>query len=98
MIRGQKNYLRNVQLRVSIGLLEEEGRLQVVGGPQESILAQTELAVELIPGRLSSGALAKEIRRKLGSKRSDLKLSALTLPLEEFQQFIPPGGGDIVSS
>jgi predicted ribosome quality control (RQC) complex YloA/Tae2 family protein len=98
MIRGQKNYLKNVQLHVSIGLLEEEGSLRVVGGPQESVLAQTELAVELIPGRLSSGALAKEIRRKLASKRSDLGPSALALPLEEFQQFIPPGGGDIVSS
>jgi predicted ribosome quality control (RQC) complex YloA/Tae2 family protein len=98
MIRGQKNYLRNVQLRISIGLLEEEGGLQVVGGPQESVHAQTELAVEIIPGRLSSGALAKEVRRKLASKMSDLRPSALALPLEEFQQFIPPGGGDIISS
>lgn len=96
MIRGQKSYVRNVPLRVSIGLVEEEEGLQVIGGPPEAVNARTELAVDIIPGRLSSGALAKEIRRRLVSARPELRELILATPLEELQRFIPPGGGEIV--
>lgn len=97
MIKGQKNYIRNVQLRVSIGLIEGPEGLQVIGGPPESVKAQTKLAVGVIPGRLSSGALAKEIHRRLASKRPELRQSILSIPLDELQRFIPPGGGEIIA-
>jgi len=96
MIRGQKNYVRNVQLRISIGVIEGEEGLQVVGGPPESVKAQTKLAVDIIPGRLNSGALAKEIRRRLASKGPELRQSILSIPLDELQRFIPPGGGETI--
>jgi len=96
MISGQKNYVRHVQLRLSIGLIEEKDGFQVIGGPPEAVEAQTKLAVDIVPDRLSSGALAKEIRRRLASKRPALKQLILATPLEEFQRFIPTGGGEIV--
>jgi len=97
MVRGQKNYVRNVLLRVSIAVVEGEEGLQVIGGPPEVVKAQTELAVDIIPGRLSSGALAKEIRRRLASKRSELRRLILRIPLDEIQRFIPPGGGEFAA-
>ena len=97
MVRGQKNYIRNVQLRVSIGLVEAEEGLLVIGGPPEAVKAQTKLAVDIIPGRLGSGALAKEIRRRLAFKKPELGQSILATPLDEFQRFIPPGGGETVT-
>jgi len=97
MIRGQKNYVRNVQFRLSIGLVEGEEGPQVVGGPSEAVKAQTRLVVDIVPGRLSSGALAKEIRRRLASKKPELRQMILGIPLEELQRFIPPGGSEIAN-
>ena len=98
MIRGQKNYIRNVQLRISLGLIEGSHGFEVIGGSLDAVQAQTKLAVEIVPGRTSSGALAKEIRKRLSSKKPELKALILATPLEELQRFIPPGGGEIVSN
>ena len=95
MIRGQKNFLRHIQLRISIGLLEEPEGLQVIGGPPEATKKHTGLAVDIIPGRLTSGALAKDIRKALASKRLELRKSIIALPIEEIQRFIPAGRGEI---
>ena len=97
MIRGQKNYLKHLQLRVSIGLLEESEGLQVIGGPPEATKKHTKSTVDIIPGRLTSGALAKDIRKALASKRLEIRKSILTFPIEEIQRFIPAGRGEIVS-
>lgn len=98
MIRGQKNYVRNVQLRISIGVIETPEGLQVIGGPPNSIKAQAKLVVDIIPGRLSSGFLAKEIRKRLIFGNLELKSLILAIPLEEIQHFIPPGGGEIMTT
>ncbi|MCJ7634703.1 NFACT family protein [Candidatus Bathyarchaeota archaeon] len=96
MIRGQKNYVRNVQLQVSIGLIEDSEGLQVIGGPSDSVKVQTKLVVDIVPGRPNSGSVAKEIRTRLVSKRLELKGLILAIPLDELQRFIPPGGGEII--
>ena len=95
MIRGQKTSLRHIQLRISIGLLEEQEGLQVIGGPPEAVKKHTGSTVSIIPGRLTSGALAKDIRKALASKRLELRKSIITIPLEEIQRFIPAGRGEI---
>jgi hypothetical protein len=69
----------------------------VIGGPPEATKKHTKSTVDIIPGRLSSGALAKDIRKALASKRLEIRKSILTFPIEEIQRFIPAGRGEIVS-
>ncbi len=97
MIRGQRNYVRNVHLQISIGLIEDSEGLQVIGGPSDSVKVKTKLVVDIAPGRSKSGLMAKEIRTRLVSKRLDLKGLILAIPLDEIQRFIPPGGCEIIS-
>ena len=95
MIRGQKNILRHIQLRIAIGVVEESGFLQVIGGPPEAVMKRTISAVSIMPGRLTSGALAKDIRRALAYKMPGLRASIARLRVEEIQSFIPAGRGEM---
>jgi predicted ribosome quality control (RQC) complex YloA/Tae2 family protein len=97
MIRGQRNYLRNIPLQISIGIIEKDDQLLIIGGAVSAIASQTQCAVSLVPGRKTSGGLAKEIRYNL-SKKAPIKLreKILKLSIEEIQRFIPPGKSELL--
>jgi len=97
MIRGKKNYVRRVPLRVAIGIKVENDEILVIGGPLEAIKHHAKAYVELVPGDVASGTLAKKILQTLSKKLpKDLARRVLRLPLEEVQRFIPPGGARIL--
>ncbi|MFQ6064048.1 MAG: ribosome rescue protein RqcH [Candidatus Bathyarchaeia archaeon] len=94
MIRGSKNYVRNVSLEVAIGIKVKDEHLMVIGGPLEAIAKHAEVYVKLVPGRQKSAALARRIRQALAEKaQEELRRRILDLPLEEIQRFIPLGRG-----
>ncbi len=96
MIRGSKNYVRNVPLRVAIGVKMREEQPMIIGGPVEAISKQTSTYVEIIPGKQSSGKLAKRMRRLLSKKAPKaLEKRLLKIPLDEIQKFIPSGRGKV---
>jgi hypothetical protein len=96
MIYRPKNYIRGVQLEVAVGVKREGERFIVIGGPLDAIVENTNLYVRLIPGRESSGKLAKQIRSKLAHLASDEeRKEVLKTSLDEIQKFIPPGRGTI---
>ncbi|MEA2089840.1 MAG: ribosome rescue protein RqcH [Thermoproteota archaeon] len=96
MIRGKKNYLRNVPLKVAIGIKVEKERVLVVGGPPEAIASQTNIYIEIVPGEEKSSKLAKKLRRIWAEKASEkLRKHVLEIRLEEIQRFIPSGRGRI---
>jgi len=95
IVRGKKNYVRNVQLRVAIGILGKENQVVVVGGPSEAIKRQTNIYVEIVPGQQKSTTLAKQIRRLLTEKTlSEWRKQISEASLEEIQSFIPLGKGE----
>lgn len=98
MIHGSKNYVRNVPLRVAIGIETKGEHLIIVGGPVEAMSKQTGTYVEIIPGDQSAGRLAKQIRRLLAGKAPKaLRKRILKIPLDEIQRFVPPGRGAVKS-
>jgi len=97
MIHGRKNYVRNVPLRVAIGVRMEEERPSVIGGPTDAIAKQTNIHVQMIPGKQKSGDLAKQIQQLLIKKApKHIQKQILEVPLGEIQQFIPLGKGQII--
>jgi len=96
IIRGSKNFVRNVPLRVTVGVEIKEEAPMIIGGPVEAVSKQTSTYVEIVPGKQSSGKLAKEIRRRLAEKAPKAsEKTILKIPLEEIQKFIPSGRGAI---
>ncbi len=97
MIRGAKNYIRNVPLAVAIGVQIKE-YARIIGGPPKAVSKHTKIYVEIVPGDHKSGELAKQIRRILAEKTpEDLRKQVIEIPLEEIQVFIPSGKGNIKS-
>jgi predicted ribosome quality control (RQC) complex YloA/Tae2 family protein len=96
MVRGQKNYIRNVPLRVSIGVMEKDGKIAVIGGPVSAINTHSQYRVEIVPGRHTSGKMAKEIRNTIATfVTKELRNKILRLKLEDIQRFIPAGKSEI---
>lgn len=97
MIYGKKNYLRQVPLRTSIGVLMTEETINVIGGPKDAVTSQTSLYVEITPGEQPSGTLVKQIRERLAQKApGQWQEKLLALSLEEIQNFIPSGKGVVL--
>ena len=96
MIRGTKNFVRGVPLKVAVGVKIDGENVVVVGGPAEAIAKQTGFYVEIVQGTQKSSQLAKQIRHLLSTKVSEeLKRTVTAIPIDEFQSFIPLGRGKL---
>jgi len=96
IIQGTKNYVRSVPLRIGIGVLLEKEYLTVVGGPAKTISKQTNLYVELVPGKQEGSALAKQVRGLLVEKASkNWHQKILAVSNEELRGFVPFGKGEV---
>jgi hypothetical protein len=95
IIKGTKNYFRNIPLQIAIGIKTEEEYLKVIGGSVEAVAKQANAYVKVVPGKLTSSKLAKQIRFLLAKKAPEsLRKGILEIPLEEIQKFIPLGEGE----
>jgi len=96
MIRGQKNFVHNIPLRIAIGIVEEGENISVIGGPTSAIAKHARYKVELVPGRRSSGEIAKIIRGSLAAVATkELREKILKIKVEDIQRFLPPGNSEI---
>lgn len=97
MVYGPRNYLRGVEPRLRVGLVEEGGEIKVVCGPPTAIEKESLVSVELAPGELKSSELAKLIVKKLFERAPQkIKDGIKRLNLTEIQNLIPSGKGRIV--
>ncbi|MGB6681103.1 MAG: ribosome rescue protein RqcH [Candidatus Bathyarchaeia archaeon] len=97
MIRGKRNYDRGVELKIAIGVSEENGNVIFVAGPPSAIEKQAEAYVELVPGRTSSGKLAKKIIEILkASSRENISEKIDRTNFDEVTRLIPAGKGEII--
>jgi len=97
MIHGSKNYVRNVPLKVAVGVKAEDDYLLVVGGPPQAVSKQADTHVEIAPGEHKSSEIAKRIRKQLAAQASKaLRKQILGIPLEDIQRFIPLGKGRLI--
>jgi Tfp pilus assembly protein PilZ len=97
IIQSPKNYIRQVPLRLAIGLQKTDERLRVIGGPVEAVRKQTGIFVEIAPGGESSAKLAKQLRHLLSERALEDQETARKMRIEEIQQFIPMGKGTIIT-
>ncbi len=98
MIRGKKNYVRKTKLQLAIGVDFKKTSYTVIGGPKEAVENKTDIYVEIVPGDLSSGKLARKIKQAMSQKASEAhKKTVASIPLEEIQAFIPFGRGSMLT-
>jgi predicted ribosome quality control (RQC) complex YloA/Tae2 family protein len=86
IIRGKRNYVKDVELKVAIGMIEYEGVELLMCGPRTAVSQRTEKYLILSPGKTKKTNIAK-------------KLSSLfKISLDEIMKLLPPGDADIAES
>ncbi|MGD0496726.1 MAG: ribosome rescue protein RqcH [Candidatus Bathyarchaeia archaeon] len=99
VVRGERNWMRGVPLRVAVGVALDEGTgvARIGGGPVEAVKAKTNVYVVIVPGDLSGKELFKRVLRSLAEKVSkELREAILTLSVESVREFIPFGKGTVL--
>lgn len=95
MVRGRRNYVRNVPLRVGIGV---DGDGNLIAGPVDAVSTRAKAYVVLTPGDQESSRVAKAVKEELAKRvGGDLAEKVRAIPIEEIQRFVPPGRSAIAT-
>ncbi|MDD1708125.1 MAG: NFACT RNA binding domain-containing protein, partial [Methanoregulaceae archaeon] len=97
VIRGEREYFRDVPLACAIGLMQAP-ELAVIGGPPSAVAKKTDLFVVLKPGTFEPNDTAKKVLRTLRDRAGEEEAKSLkaVLNTDQIAAFVPPGGSDIV--
>ncbi|HOB18294.1 MAG TPA: ribosome rescue protein RqcH [Candidatus Methanoculleus thermohydrogenotrophicum] len=96
IVRGERQYFRNVPLGVAIGL-QVAPEVAVIGGPPRAIAGRAKAWVTLQPGKYEPNDIARRVIRALREKLPEDAWKGLknVLNTEAVAAFVPPGGSDI---
>ncbi len=91
VIRGKRNYYKDVGLAAAIGIIFNEEK-RFVGGPVSAIRGKAQFVIEIEPGEFNQNDLSKKIYRMLVDKFEDKKLIKTIASPDRIAMFLPPGG------
>jgi predicted ribosome quality control (RQC) complex YloA/Tae2 family protein len=95
VIRGDRTYFRDVAASVAVGVACEP-ETRVLGGPPSAVGPQTETAVRLEPGRYAQNDAAKMVYRKFRERFADQSFVRKVASPDRIQEFLPPGGSELL--
>ncbi|HEY6586544.1 MAG TPA: ribosome rescue protein RqcH [Candidatus Methanoperedens sp.] len=94
VIRGKRNYFKDVMLGAALGLeLGEEKRL--IGGPLSAVRKTAQFILEVEPGEFNQNDISKKIYRLLNEKFEDKKLIKTIASPDRIAMFLPPGSSRV---
>jgi predicted ribosome quality control (RQC) complex YloA/Tae2 family protein len=93
IVRGDRNYVKDVQVRAAVGIRLDESGCYVIGGPVESVKARAKYSVLIEPGELNQGDAAKKIYRYFleHASQDDAKAIRQAASPDKVAMFMPPG-------
>jgi predicted ribosome quality control (RQC) complex YloA/Tae2 family protein len=94
-IRGDRTYFRDVPAQVAVGV-QCEGETRVVGGPPSAVEPRVATSVRLEPGRYAQNDAAKLVYRQFRERFADQSFVRKVASADRIQEFLPPGGSDLV--
>ncbi|MDP8011770.1 MAG: ribosome rescue protein RqcH [Thermoplasmata archaeon] len=83
IIRGKRNYIRNLPIRIAMGFIKYENTDILMAGPVDAVSSKTNNYVVIIPSESSKTDLAKKLSEKFN------------YPVDEIMKLLPPGPGEI---
>jgi len=97
IVRGQRNWMRGVSLKIAIGVVRENGEVRFVGGPVDAVKAKTNVYAVVVPGDLKGKALFRRVLAVLAGKLpKELREKVLKASVEEIREYIPYNKGRIL--
>ncbi|KAB1196018.1 MULTISPECIES: ribosome rescue protein RqcH [Haloferax] len=95
VIRGDRRYFEDIPAKVAVGI-QCEDETRVIGGPPSAIETRAETMLTLTPGQYAQNDAAKLCYRRLRERFEDKSFVRKIASPDQIQEFLPPGGSDIV--
>ena len=89
IIRGNRNHIRGLNLKIAVGIVDYEGK-RIMAGPVDAVSSHTDNYVIIKPGYTKKEAIAKKILHKINE--------ANIISLDDVVRVLPSGKCDIVDS
>lgn len=87
---GKRNWLRNLPLKVAVGIFDDEGGLRFLGGPVNAVKTKAKVYVVLGPGDLMGKEILKKILQALAVKLSkEQREEIVNSSLEQVRELVP---------
>ncbi len=97
-VNGKRNWMRNVPLKLAIGVVEDE-ETRFVGGAVEAVKAKTKKYVTLVPGDLEGKEFLKQILQALALKLpKEQREKVGKASIEQVREFVPYTKGRLVKN
>lgn len=84
IIRGKRNYIQNIEMRLAVGLIQYEASEKVMCAPETAITSQCTCYVIFGPGDMKKSDFVKKLSK------------AFDIESEEFSRILPPGNVKII--
>ncbi|MCS4541829.1 MAG: NFACT family protein [Euryarchaeota archaeon] len=96
MIRGTRNYIRNIELSLAIGI-KIDNEAKIIAGPVEPIQKLAKYWVTLKPGRIDRAQLAKQLLGTFLQIASDADKALIHqfITADDLLRALPPGSSEI---
>jgi predicted ribosome quality control (RQC) complex YloA/Tae2 family protein len=95
VIRGDRTYFRDVEAEVAVGV-QCEPVTRVVGGPPSAVEKVAETMIRVEPGKFAQNDMATMLYRRLKERFVDQSFVRKVASADRLQEFLPPGGSEIV--
>jgi predicted ribosome quality control (RQC) complex YloA/Tae2 family protein len=97
-VNGKRNWMRNVPLKIAIGVVEGE-QTRFVGGAVEAVKAKTKVYVTLVPGDAAGKEFLKQILQALALQLpKEQREKVGKAPIERVREFVPYTKGRLVKN
>ncbi|VTT86066.1 COG1293, Predicted RNA-binding protein homologous to eukaryotic snRNP [Halorubrum sp. DM2] len=95
VIRGDRTYFEDVPCRIAVGV-QCEPITRAIGGPPSAIVDRAAAHVTFEPGMYAQNDAAMMAYRNLKERFADQSFVRKVASADQLQEFLPPGGSDIV--
>jgi predicted ribosome quality control (RQC) complex YloA/Tae2 family protein len=98
IIRGERNYVKNVEVRAAVGVMLDVTGCYIIGGPAAAVKARAKYSVAVEPGEFNQGDIAKKIYRYFleHASEDDAKAIRQAASPDKVSPFLPPGESRLV--
>lgn len=94
VIRGERNYFKDVPLGIAVGL-ELKGETRIIGGPASSVRKHGDYILEIIPGKFNQNDISKKIYRIYADELNDPRFVKQIASPDQIAMMIPAGESDL---
>ena len=93
VIEGKRNYLKGIEVRLAIGIMQVDGRQVLVCGPEAAIKPRSACYAVLLQGGMEPMAAAKKVKAELVGAAGDSDLASVIkgMSLDDFVRTLPNG-------